>query len=239
MDAWHQRQIEDPASLALRQGHDGGMSLFRRAGAGDALIFLTARSRGLRTLGPGTRGGSTDQHLANPREPGSGACCNEWSHAPLAACRCCAWRGEAGRRDGVLFFNISEEETPNYYPAAVSLSSAPSSFPRRHAAIKPISTNIFFKKIYFWLSNSCLGLVLTSNSKIGYLWSSNSQNRSQSAMTIGRFWWVVLTFSFYNLVLISWNGYYFLSRHPIYLLECSLYYFICICYITLKFLSKK
>ena len=88
--------------------------------------------------------------------------------------------------------------------------------------------------VWFW----------SSNSKTGYLWPSNYQNHSN--LTIGLFWWVVLIFLFIikslDLKMIITFCPYLRFRSflrsrirngELYLLKCSSYYFITICYIIL------
>ena len=83
-----------------------------------------------------------------------------------------------------------------------------------------------------------------SNSKPGYLWPSNYQNRSN--LTIGLFWWVVLIFLFtiksldLKMIIIFCPYLRFRSflrsrirNGELYLLKYSSYYFITICYIIL------
>ena len=88
-----------------------------------------------------------------------------------------------------------------------------------------------------------------SNFKTGYLQPSNHQNRSN--FTIGLFWWVVLIFLFtiksLDLKMIITFCPYLRFRSflrsrvcngELYLLKCSLYYFIIICYIIPILLCK-
>jgi hypothetical protein len=61
------------------------------------------------------------------------------------------------------------------------------------------------ENVYIGPFNFCQSLVSPSNSKTGYLWSSNYQNRQNLAIRL--FWWVVLSFLIYNLVLRTYNDY--------------------------------
>jgi hypothetical protein len=66
-----------------------------------------------------------------------------------------------------------------------------------------ILDHLTLDSVWLWLSNS----------KTGYIWPSNSWNRSQ--LTIRLFWFVLLTLFIDNLVIRSWNDYFFLSLHPL------------------------
>ena len=109
-----------------------------------------------------------------------------------------------------------------------------STFPKRtfsgkKSRKKSIFDHLILASVWFW----------PSNSKIGYFWPSNYQNRSN--LTIGLFWWVVLFFLFtiksLDLKMIITFCPYLRFRSflrscvcngELYLLKCSLYYFITI-----------
>ena len=104
---------------------------------------------------------------------------------------------------------------------------------------KSIFNHPILTSVWFW----------PSNSKTGYLWPSNYQNRSN--LTIGLFWWVVLFFLFtiksLDLKMIITFCPYLRFRSflrsrirngELYLLKYSSYYFITICYIILILLCK-
>jgi len=104
---------------------------------------------------------------------------------------------------------------------------------------KSIFNHPILTSVWFW----------PSNSKTGYLWPSNYQNRSN--LTIGLFWWVVLislfTIKSLDLKMIITFCLYLRFRTflrssirngELYLLKYSSYYFITICYIILMLLCK-